>query len=491
MSKKSPKDIKPEETILPTWQDTVNETFIPLLHNTHRYLICYGGRGSSKSVFAATKLIMRCLTEPYFRYILYRRTYNTIRDSQYQTIKDLIEDWGLEHLFHFTRSPLEITCHNGNKFICRGGDEPKKLKSIKDPTGVWYEEEIPAEGDFITITTSIRTGKAPYLQEILTINPEVEGDYRLHWFWQRFFKDKPQGTFSDAATIALADGTPHITTYTCHHSTWQHNRWLPPSFQAQLMMLHSTNPYYYTIYALGQWGNKTTEGNFYKLFDRIRNTRPEVQCIYNPDAPLHLTFDFNVHPYVTLCIWQVAGRHATQVDELCLATPHNRTDMACRRFLERYHSHRGGIYIYGDPAGMHEDTRTEKGYNDFHIIMKELARYRPVPRWQRVAPPVHIRGMFINAIFETQAHGITLTISDRCTHTITDYMQLKEAADGRKDKTRIKHPQTGITYEQYGHTSDANDYFICALFLNEFTTYQRGDVVYSKPLYKPRTHLRL
>jgi len=66
---------------------------------------------------------------------------------------------------------------------------------------------------------------------------------------------------------------------------------------------------------------------------------------------------------------------------------------------------------------------------------------------------------------------------------------LKEAADGSKHKARMKHAETGVSYEKYGHTSDANDYFICSLFINEFTNYQRGDVVH-KPLYTGRGHAR-
>ena len=343
---------------------------------------------------------------------------------------------------------------------------------------MWYEEEIPDEEDFITITTSIRTRKAAYLQEIFTINPEVEGDYRDHWLWKRFFKDRPGGTFHGTSLVSTGNGETFTTTFTCHHSTYAHNRWLPASFKAQLLELQRSNPYYYTIYTLGQWGNKTTDGNFYKLFNRLTNARPEQECTYDPLLPLHLTFDFNVHPYVTLCIWQVAGKKAVQIDELCLPTPDNRTDSLCRTFAMRYASHTSGLYIYGDPAGLHEDTRTEKGYNDFRIIMKELAHFMPAARWQKAAPPVHTRGMFINAIFSSHIQGITLLISERCTNTLTDYMMLKEAADGAKAKTRIRHPATSISYEQYGHTSDANDYFICSIFNPEFIAFQRGDTVF-------------
>lgn len=475
---------------LPPWRKIVNESFIPLVENKDRYLICYGGRGSSKSIFAAKKLIWRCLSEKYFRYILYRKTYNTIKDSQFQTIKDIVCEWGLQSLFVFNVSPLEIRCINGNKFICRGGDEPTKLKSIKDPTGVWYEEEIPEEGDFITITTSIRTQKADYLQEILTINPEVEGDYTDHWFWKRFFKDMPEGTFSGTALVDIGSGKSFTTTYTCHHSTYLDNRWLPDSFVAQLLELKRSNPYYYTIYALGKWGNKTSDGNFYKLFKRLKNARPETECRYNNQLPLCLTFDFNVHPFVTICIHQVVGKKATQIDEICLPTPDNRTDLACRKFAARYEAHTAGVFIYGDPAGLHEDTRTERGYNDFSIIMSSLAKFRPVAKWQKSAPPVHTRGMFINAVFDEGSQGLEFIISEKCVNTIADYMFLKEASDGTKAKVKVKNNETGITYEKYGHTSDANDYFYCSMFVSEFANYQRGNVVF-KPMMSTPTHARI
>jgi hypothetical protein len=31
-----------------------------------------------------------------------------------------------------------------------------------------------------------------------------------------------------------------------------------------------------------------------------------------------------------------------------------------------------------------------------------------------------------------------------------------------------------VTYEKYGHTSDANDYLITTVFASEFSRYQKG-----------------
>src|SRR5688500_14449015 len=97
------------------WEDIINKAFVPLVDNRDRYLIMYGGRGSSKSDFAAKKLIYRCITEKYFRYVLIRNQYNVIKDSSYQTIKDIVHDLGLQDLFEFKLQPLEICCVNGNK----------------------------------------------------------------------------------------------------------------------------------------------------------------------------------------------------------------------------------------------------------------------------------------------------------------------------------------------------------------------------------------
>ena len=277
------------------WDEILNDRFVPLVDNTDRYLICYGGRGSSKSVFAAKKLIYRCLSEDYFRYLLVRNTFATIKDSSYQTIKDIIFELGLEDLFEFKLQPLEIHCINGNSFIARGCDDTQKIKSVKDPTGVWWEEDIPTEADFITVTTSIRTTKADYLQEIFTINPEVEGNYSDHWFYKNFFvKRYPEKTFSDITKIKVDDDTTVDLRYTVHHSWYKDNRWLPKEVEAFLMNLKNTNPYYWEIYCNGNWGNKQLGGRFYKSFDLGKNT---YNYQYNSNLPLHISFDFNVNPF--------------------------------------------------------------------------------------------------------------------------------------------------------------------------------------------------
>jgi phage terminase large subunit len=270
-------------------------------------------------------------------------------------------------------------------------------------------------------------------------------------------------------------------TYTSHHSTYVDNRWIPSEFIAFLENLKTTNPYYYTIYCLGKWGNRVTSGQFYKLFSYAKNgiinglnPRTGQPALYNPDLPLQLTWDFNVKPFVTCNLHQIFERKSIQVDEVCLPTPHNRTDAACREVERRYMNHGAGMIVYGDPAGMHEDTRSEKGYNDFVLIRQELAKYRPTLKVLSKAPPVVPRGNFINTVFATGYEGLEFLIGYNCVHSINDYLYLKEASDGTKAKEKTKDEETNVSYEKYGHTSDANDYYFCTAFASEFAKYQKG-----------------
>lgn len=242
-----------------------------------------------------------------------------------------------------------------------------------------------------------------------------------------------------------------------------------------------------TFESLYQQNPKPTQsgGEFYKQFRLDKNS---CKTTYNPDLPLHITFDFNVNPYMTCCVWQVMGKTAHQIDEICLSSPRNTSKWTCVEFKRLYPAHNAGLFIYGDPSGKKEDTRTEKGSNDFTIITTELAQYRPSLRVLTKAPPVSMRGNFINTCFETGYDGIDIKIGYNCLKTLDDYSYLKEDSDGTKLKEKGKDQSTGVSFEKFGHTSDANDYFLCYVFANEFSKYQRGGkdivVTYGKNVSK-------
>lgn len=478
------------------WQ-IINKAFWPLIQNKDRYLILYGGRGSSKSDFAAKRLIYECLTQTHFRCIMIRRVGAKVKDSCYQNIKDLTIEMGIYNLFEFTSSPTpKIVCkHNQNFFIGAGLDDTTKIKSIKDPSAVWWEEDVPEESDFITITTSIRTLKADYIQEIFSINPEVKGDYREHWFYKRFFKDKyEQGvySFSDKTKMEL-NGKQIQVPYTVHHSTHIDNPHLPDEFRAVLIDLKKSNPYYYQVYTLGMWGVPKVEGRFYHAFkydDHVYTGENR----YNDELALHISFDFNVRPYMSLSIWQIlpneGGYTARCIEEIAAREPYNNTPGMCTLFKQKYGSHNAGLFIYGDPAGKHEDTRSTERRNDFTIIASELKSMSPQKRLHNAAPVVMTRGNFINEIFRANYEGVKIEIHEKCTNMINDMMFGLVALDGTKYKEKGKNKESGMTEEKYHHFSDGMDYFLTKAFKEQYAKFKRGGVEtdYSipTPLFKFR-----
>lgn len=108
----------------------------------------------------------------------------------------------------------------------------EKLKSIYDITGIWIEEasEITEE-DFNQLDIRLRTQFDQYLQMILSFNPISI----THWLKKRFFDTQD----------------PRATT---HRSTYRDNRFLTPEAIATLEAFKDTDPYYYQVYCLGEWG---------------------------------------------------------------------------------------------------------------------------------------------------------------------------------------------------------------------------------------------
>ena len=233
----------------------------------------------------------------------------------------------------------------------------------------------------------------------------------------------------------------------------------------------------------GNWfANPRTGGEIYKKFSEQKHIGTFE---YNPELPLHMTFDFNVNPYMTAGIWQGEKKVVRKIMELCLPDPKNTTKAVCQAFSNLFHYHEAGLFIYGDPAGRAQDTRSEKGYNDYRIIQDELFKYKPAIRVASKAPPVVMRVNFINNCFESNFEGINIAFDKSCLQTIRDLSFLKEDSDGTKKKEKVKNPVTGITYEKYGHTSDADDYFLCKYFESDFNLYLKGRVV-GKPVIQGR-----
>jgi len=412
-----------------------------------RFVLNYGGAGSSKSYSQAQFELYKALKHAGTRTLIIRKTARTLDDSVVELLKtELMDASGMGGIYQYNRSTRTLTLANGSQFLFRGIDDPEKIKSIQGIQRVWIEEASElTEHDFDSINLRLRG--SDNIQVAMTLNPISEE----HWIKKRFV-DTPR------------DDTTFI------HSTYEDNPFVDDAFIQQLKWYKEHEPEYYEVYGLGKWGRIPTGYEFYRNFSHEHIGA----CERDPELPLHVTFDFNVNPYMTCLVLQVQDKEVRQIDELCLESPRNNTEDTCKELMRRYKTHSAGVYLYGDPAGKAQDTRQKKGRNDFTIIRGELSEWNDVKdRVPSKAPEIRMRGDFINAILRG-FDDMSFTVDENCSKTIDDLRSVKEEADGKKLKEKQKDPKTGVSMEMYGHASDALDYFFTSCFTTAYRRYRRG-----------------
>ncbi len=224
-----------------------------------RYLILMGGAGSGKSYFAAQKILQRMRTEDGHRFVVVRKIARTIRNSVYQQMKDVIHNEGWEEEFKFSESRLEIEHkEKGNTLITTGVDDPEKLKSLAQPTGIWIEEatELSAR-DFRQLDLRLRGETVDYLQIIFSFNPISKKNF----IYKQFFTREPEELKN--TYISITDHT--------------HNDKVGQSFRDMLAEMEHLDPEYYKIYALAQWGENSNAIIYnYKLISKMPEMLDEV-----------------------------------------------------------------------------------------------------------------------------------------------------------------------------------------------------------------------
>lgn len=239
--------------------------FVPLFQDQSRYQIAWGGAGSGKSHIVGRKWLYRMLKESdcQHKILIVRKVNTTLKRSVFTLMKNLISRWGLYKEFDFNHTDLTITYRaNGSQFMFTGMDDPEKLKSIEGVTGIWMEEATECtQEDFEQLDLRLRGVTKYPKQIILTLNPISD----QHWIKRIFFDNPMQGVFT-------------------LKTTYLDNAFIDDEYKMVMENKKQTNPRYYNIYALGNWG--TAEG---LIFSRVtqRLIRPEevqgLECVQGLD----------------------------------------------------------------------------------------------------------------------------------------------------------------------------------------------------------------
>lgn len=356
---------------------------------------------------------------------------------------------------------------------------PEVMESYREATGLEFKYEITEQvADLglkswrpLYVHTSPAVGTVDWLLEMFQLNAEGEA---------RVIKDAINQGSNNFYYKRTDDRTSII--YPTHFN----EKNLPEGYiNARSLTLSEGE---YLKFVCGYPFSKSG-GEYFPKFDRTKHVRIWEK---DPAAARHLTFDYNVLPYMTGLIGEVkyvtrhlvetldenkqpvykkfnepvAGSRPIEVlqiathTQLCLKIPENTVDDVCRHFI-MHNPEPVDTYLYGDASGKSRIAGLGS-YTHFSRISDLLYKYlhNQSDRTPRANMGVLSRRDLINRALEGKIPTVELIIDPSCTELIRDLEFLKLGPEG-KHKEEVKDEASGVKYQKLGHTSDAWEYFVC------------------------------
>ena len=225
-----------------------NPAYTPLFNNKSEFLHLYGSAGSGKSRFQAQRTIIKSFLSHRRgrKSLCIRKVFNTLKESVYSELKTVIYQWKLEAHFEMLKSPLSITNKvTGIPILFIGLDDVEKVKSISGVDDIWIEEATELESMNEIAQLRLRMRGFDEVQMALTYNPIDE----YHFINTEIHQKRPPGhdihkfTYADNIKMLAAD----------------------PNYAPYMESLKESNPNYYQVYVLGNWG-RVLEGLIYEQY---------------------------------------------------------------------------------------------------------------------------------------------------------------------------------------------------------------------------------
>lgn len=402
------------------------------------YLL-WGGRDAGKTASTVPILLDKQLQDSYFKCVVIRNVFDTIRDSCFSKIRTYIDDIeNAELLYKDTSAPLEMSCTaNGNKFIARGCDKPDKLKSIDDPSHVWIEEadQIP-ESAYDIINTTLRANVQ--VQQFLTFNPEVNSEGKS-WIYDRFFAplveagiDIYRPCLRFDLTTEDEDGNEIVKKCLSIHTTCETNPYCPPSRRATLASYKDFDINKYNVWYLGRWGRREVSKPFIYQFKETHVGK----CKYDPALPVYVSFDFNVDPITAIVCQHDGGANGGVSNRIRVIKEYRiaNSDIhdLCERIRADYHG--AVIYVTGDASGKNASALVRGKINYYTVIREILAipvRNIKIPDANPKMAGESGNRVLCNRIFYKHPD---LLIDESCKYLIDDIRYVEADASGAVDK---------------------------------------------------------
>lgn len=260
--------------------DLIAPSFYDVHHavkqGTATHFLLGGGRGSTKSSFTPTEIVLGIIADPDANAIALRKVKDTLRESVYASFEWALDRLGVAHLFDCRVSPMQIVYKpTGQRIIFRGADNPIKIKSLRLRKGffkfIWYEEadEFAVE-DIRSINQTLLRGGHGY-RVFYSYNPPK---HRKRWVHE-YRKSPPPG-------------------WLVHHSDYRSvpREWLGDQFFFEAESLRERNDLAYRHEYLGE--DVGTGGEVFRNLNLRRISDDEIATFDR--IKRGLDFGFASHP---------------------------------------------------------------------------------------------------------------------------------------------------------------------------------------------------
>jgi phage terminase large subunit len=411
-----------------------------------------GGAGGGKSWLGCLWHILRRINYPESRGLIGRSKLSNLKLSTIVTFFEVCKTLGYKSGVDFVYNSQDhfVKWKNGSVTIFKDlflypSDPDFTSLGSTEFTDVFIDEapEITLKA-FEIVNSRIRWKLHEYG---LTPKTLLTGNPSPGWVRQRFIKD------NNGNQVQLKNYQKYVRALVTDNP----NKEFVQLYTEQLNKLSSE--YDRKRLLEGDWDVKPKTGEeFFHSFNRFNHVS-RVEFI--PNLPVHLTFDFNARPYMTLVCCQVESIENTMrvrvFREYCLKSPLNNSTSVCEAFLRDYGHYNPSVFYYGDATGKNAipGKGNDYAFRDIEIALRSVLNNNSDRVSRRNRNPLKRRD-FINECLQKK-HNIEIIIDESCYECINDFENLQTGING-KDKPKVD----GV--EIMGHTSDAFEYFITEIF---------------------------
>ena len=403
------------------------------LSGRYNYLMFGGAAGGGKTYVSMAILILLARLYPGSRWFVVRESLPRLKKT---SIKSFFKICPKSFIRKYNQQDKIVQFTNGSElqFISENFDSDKDLTQFDglEANGFLLEEgqELQQKTFNKCILRAGRNIIEPMPPKLILVTCNPSQTWTKHVFHTPFLEGKlPDKFFYLRATMA-------------------DNPTLPAEYLESLENLDEVTR---AIFVLGDWDVIDVERPFAYAFNKVKTIKPEIKI--NPNAPVILSFDFNVDP-ITCIAGQSFDNKIRIVKEFRLR---NSDIFALCAEIKKTFGNQMFI-VTGDASGANRSAMTKGALNFYVIIKEELQLPKTAFKVPSVNPSIKNSRVLLNSILEKHPD---FQIDASCQFLIHDLQNVETSDDGNIDKKK----DANLT-----HLLDCLRYYLWT-FHNDFVKY--------------------